>query len=155
MFTARDMYIADKGQLVVSLFSLFNIVNGQDEKYNQGELLRWLGESVWFPTNLLPNNNLQWTPIDSSSAKLTYNYKGLSVFYIVSFNNSGEITQLETKRYREENLETWIGKFADYKQVNGIVIPTSIEAIWKLEKGDCSYARFKVKKIEYNIPAKF
>jgi hypothetical protein len=27
LFTARDMYIADKGRLIVSLFSLFNIVD--------------------------------------------------------------------------------------------------------------------------------
>lgn len=156
MFTACDMYIADKGRLVVSLFSLFNIVNGQGEKYNQGELLRWLGESVWFPTNLLPNVNLQWTPIDSLSAKLSFSYNGLSVFYIVRFNNTGEITQVETKRYKgEENLETWIGKLTQYKEINGIVIPTTIEGVWKLEKGDYSYAKFYVKKIEYNKPEKF
>jgi hypothetical protein len=55
MFTARDMYIANTGRLVVSLFGVYNIVDGKGEKFNQGELLRWLGESVWFPTNLLPN----------------------------------------------------------------------------------------------------
>ena len=156
MFTARDMYIADKGRLVVSLFSVYNIVDSKGEKFNQGELLRWLGESVWFPTNLLPDKNLQWTTIDKVSAKLTFNYNGLTVFYIVTFNRNGEITQLETKRYMgEENLETWIGKLTEYKEINGIVIPTTIEGIWKLEKGDYSYAKFKVKKIEYNKPEKF
>lgn len=153
MFTARDMYIANKGRLVVSLFSLFNIVNGQGENYNQGELLRWLGESVWFPTNLLPGKNLQWTAIDNLSAKLSFNCNGLSIFYIVKFNNTGEIVQFETKRYMDkENLETWIGKSTEYKEINGIVVPTTIEAVWKLEKGDFSYAKFNVKKIEYNKP---
>lgn len=156
MFTARDMYIADKGRLVVSLFSVFNIVNGKGEKFDQGELLRWLGESVWFPTNLLPSKNLQWVPIDNVTAKLTFNYNNLSVFYIVTFNDIGEITQLETKRYMgEDNLETWVGKLEEYKEINGILIPTAIEAVWKLEKGDYSYAKFKVKKIDYDQPQKF
>lgn len=156
MFVARDMYIADKGKLVVSLFSLFNIVNAQGEKYNQGELLRWLGESVWFPTNLLPNKNLQWSAIDNLSAKLTFNYDGLFVFYTVRFNDSGEITQIETKRYYgEENLETWIGKLTEYKEINGIIIPTTIEAVWKLKAGDFSYAKFNVKVIDYARPGKF
>ena len=83
MFTARDTYIAGKGQLVVSLFSLFRIVNSQGEKIDQGEVLRWLGESVWFPTNLLPSENLQWLPIDSTSAKLTLNYNNIEVSYDV------------------------------------------------------------------------
>jgi hypothetical protein len=39
-FTARDQYIADKGSLVVSLFSLFKVADYTGEKFNQGELLR-------------------------------------------------------------------------------------------------------------------
>ncbi len=152
MFTARDMYIADKGRLVVTLLSLFKIVDGQGESFDQGELLRWLGESVWFPTNLLPSENLQWSPIDSLSAKLIYNYNNINIYYIVSFNDKGEITQMQTERYMTEDLETWVGKFRNYKEINGILIPTEIEAIWKLEEGDYSYVKFNLKKIEYDKP---
>jgi len=156
MFTARDMYIANEGRLIVSLFSVYNIVDGKGKKYNQGELLRWVGESVWFPTNLLPTENLKWSPIDNLSAKLTFTYNDLSVFYIVRFDNAGEITEMETKRYMgEEQLETWVGKLSNYKLVNGIKIPFKIEAMYRLEKGDFSYAKFNVKKIVYNNPAKF
>ena len=155
MFTARDMYLANKGRLVVTLLSLFKIVDGQGESFNQGELLRWLGESVWFPTNLLPSENLQWSPIDSSSAKLTFDYNDISVSYDVNFNDNNEITQMKTKRYMEEGrLETWVGKFRNYKEINGIIIPTEIEAIWKLKEGDYSYVRFNIKKIEYDKPVR-
>jgi hypothetical protein len=156
LFTACDMYITDTGRLVVSLFNVYSIVDDKGEKLNQGQLLRWLGESVWFPTNLLPNKNLQWTPIDNTSAKLTFSHNGLTIFYIVTFNEVGEIIQLETKRYMGNgNLETWFGKLTEYKEMNGILIPTTIEGIWKLAKGDYSYANFKIKKIEYNKPEKF
>jgi hypothetical protein len=153
LFTARDMYMSGKGRIIVTLFSLINIVNGEGIKYDQGELLRWLGESVWFPTNLLPSEYLKWSPIDSISAGLSLNYNDLSLFYKVSFNEKGEITQLETKRYMgEENLETWVGKLNNYKEMKGIKIPTKIEGIWRLKTGDFSYAKFKVTKIEYNKP---
>ena len=156
MFTARDMYIGAKGNLVVSLFSLLTIVNAQGEQYNQGELIRWLGESILFQTNFLPSENLHWTPIDNLSAKLNYNYNGLSLFFIMRFNTNGEIIEMETKRYMDEkNLETWIIKLADYKRINQILIPTSFEVLWRLKKGDLSYAKFNLKKIEYNIPEKF
>ena len=156
LFTVRDMYISGKGRIIVSLFSLFKIVNGEGPNYNQGELLRWLGEGVWFPTNLLPNEYLKWTSIDSESAGLTFNYNGLSLFYKVSFNEKGEITQLETERYMgEERLENWIGRVSDYKEINGILIPTKIEAIWRLGSGDFSYARFNVKNIEYDKAERF
>ncbi|WP_057954151.1 DUF6544 family protein [Salinivirga cyanobacteriivorans] len=150
MFKAVDQFINGKGSLKVRLFSLFPIVNEQGKHVDEAELLRWLGESVWFPTNLLPSENLKWLAIDSSSAKLTYSYKGLEVYYIVRFNENGEIIQLETERYMEKGrLEKWIGKVAEYKEFNGIKIPTHIEAIWKLNSGDFKYADFYVDTIEY------
>lgn len=151
MFTARDMFINDKGKLVVSLFSVFRVVNGKGQKYNQGELLRWLGESVWFPTNLLPSENLQWTPINNESARLVFTHQDLSLFYIVKFNKADEIEEIETKRYMgEKDLETWLGRLSEYKNINGISIPTTIEAIYKLDNRDYSYAKFHIKEIEYN-----
>ena len=60
MFVARDMYIAEKERMVVSLFSVFNVVNAKGDVYEQGELLRWLCESVMYPTNFLPSNRLSW-----------------------------------------------------------------------------------------------
>jgi hypothetical protein len=156
MFVARDMYISDKGRLVVSVLSLVNVVNVKGEQYDQGELLRWLGESVLYPTNFLPNERLHWSPIDSQSAKLTYHYQGLSLFFKITFNEIGELTELETKRYMDEkNLETWIIKATDYKEMNNVLIPTNFDVIWRLEKGDFSYAKFKITEVEYNKPERF
>lgn len=156
MFIARDMYIADKGSLVVSLFSLYNVVDVKGEQYNQGELLRWLGESVLYPTNLLPSAKLKWIAIDSQTAKLTFNYNGLSLFFNLTFNDVGEITQMETKRYMDEtNLENWVIKCADYKELNNVIIPSTFEVLWRLQKGDFSYAKFKIERIEYDVPERF
>lgn len=156
IFIARDMYIADKGRLIVTLLSLFNVVNAKGEQYNQGELLRWLGESVLYPTNFLPNERLQWSPINDTSAKLTFNYKGLSLFFKITFNEIGEITEMETKRYMDEkNLETWVIKATDYKELNNVFIPTSYDVLWRLQKGDFSYAKFNITEIEYNKPNRF
>ncbi|EOR96684.1 hypothetical protein ADIARSV_0107 [Arcticibacter svalbardensis MN12-7] len=155
MFTARDLYISDKGGLKVSLLSLFTIVNGKGEKFNQGELLRWLSENIWFPTNLLPGDRLDWSSIDAQTARLTFDYNDISLFLIASFNAIGEITQLETKRYLGEGgLETWLIKLNNYKEFDGILVPTSAEAIWKLTDGDHSYAKFNVRKLVYNKPSK-
>ncbi len=156
MFTARDMYIGDKGRLVVSLFSAINILDAKGAHYNQGELLRWLGESVLYPTNLLPDDKLYWIAIDEYSAKVIFNYMGLSLFFIASINDIGEITQLETERYMDEkNLEKWVIKIENYKTINGVVVPTKFEVLWRLQKGDFSYAKFNIRKIEYGNPKMF
>jgi len=151
MFTARDMYIADKGRLIVSLFSLYRVVDAKGEQYDEGELLRWLGESILYPTSLLPDERLKWAGIDSNSAKLTFSYKGLLLFFIITFNEIGEIIQMETKRYMDKTkLETWVIKFDEYKEINNVMVPLKFEVLWRLEKGDFSYAKFNITKIEYN-----
>jgi hypothetical protein len=156
MFTAIDRYIKDSGRLAVSLFSLFPIVDGSGETFDQGEILRWLGESVMYPTNLLPSEILNWTAIDALNAKLTFNYNGLSLFFLVTFNPEGEIIQMETERYMDkDHLETWIIKLAVYKELNNILIPTAFEVCWKLKGVDLSYAKFYIKEIEYDRPHRF
>lgn len=151
-FTAIDRYRNAKGSIAVSLFSLFKIVGGSGPDYDQGELLRWLGESVWFPTNLLPSGQLSWLPVDANTAVLQFNQPHLSLVYTVTFSENGAITQLETKRYmNKKKLETWIGRMSDYKKMNDVVIPAKIEAIWKLEGKEYPYARFRVKDMQYNI----
>jgi hypothetical protein len=154
LFTARDMYIADKGRLVVSILSLIKVVDAKGAAYNQGELLRWLGESVLYPTNLLPSEWLQWSAIDSHSARLDFNYKDLSLFYIVTFNDLGEITQLETERYMDEKqLATWIIRLEKYVELNDVTVPTVFEVMWRLEKGDFSYAKFRMTDVQYRTSA--
>jgi hypothetical protein len=156
MFVARDMYISKQGRLTVSLFSTCNIVDAKGGKYNQGELLRWLGESVLYPTNLLPSDRLKWFHIDSNKAKLTYDYDGLSLFFICTFNKIGEIIEMETDRYMgENNIQTWVIKASDYKPFNQVYVPTIFNVLWRIEKLDYSYAKFEITEVEYNIPEKF
>ena len=157
MFVARDMYISNQGRLIVTLFSVYNIVDAKGkEKYDIGEILRWLGESILYPTNFLPNERLQWFPIDSNTARLTFNYNGLSLFFKITINEAGEITEMETKRYMgDDNLETWVIKATNYRELNNVLIPTVFDVLWRLDKGDFSYAKFNITEVEYDKPERF
>ena len=108
-----------------------------------------------FPTALLPSENLRWVPIDNDSAKVIFTDKNLTVDGIFYFNEEGQITQFKTKRYKDKNLENFTGYYSDYRAVDGMKVPFYLEATWNLESGDFRYAKFKVKKIEYNNPSKF
>lgn len=154
--SARDMFLFDKGRLVVTLLKALKIADKKGKSFDQGELYRWLGESVWFPTNLLPSKNLEWQSVDDHSAILIYNYKDIHLKYLVRFNEMFEIIEFETQRnFDEFQVKTWIGNCSNYQEVNGIKIPMNIKATWRLSKGDHTYANFEVSKIEYGIPEKF
>lgn len=157
LVTVSDSYISDKGRFTASLFAAVRVITKKDEQYNKEALLRWLGESILFPTNLLPSERLQWTAIDDNSAQLDVAYKGLVLMYLIKFNDKGEIVELETKkRSMDKNkLETFIIRPTQYEERNGIVIPIRAEALWRLKEGDFSYAKFNITAIEYDKPEKF
>jgi hypothetical protein len=156
MFVAQDLYIADQGRLIVTLFSLLRVVDGKGPQYDQGELLRWLGESILYPTNFLPSDKLHWFPIDATTAKLTFEYQGLSLFFVLTFNAKGEITEMKTERYMDlDTLATWVIKVSDYKKLNRMLIPTRFEILWRLAAGDFSYAKFDITTLVYDQPTKF
>ena len=149
--TARDMYVADKGRLIVSVLWFINVVNGRGKHYDQGELLRWLAESVLYPTNLLPSERLAWLPVNRDSARIIFKYSGLELGLTVRFNETGEIIEMEAERYMDEsNLETWIIQVSDYKLFAGILIPSYFEVNWRLKKGTFCYAKFNITQVEYD-----
>lgn len=155
VFHARDSYVSNKGNLSVYLFGFLRIVNKKGSSLNQAELLRWLGESVWMPTNLLPNEYITWSTINDSTSKLTMEYNGISVFYDVYFNSTGQIIRLETERYMEDTKKKWIGEVSNYNEVEGMMVPTNIKASWILDNEKYTYADFQVTEFDFNNPNKY
>ncbi|NRB50546.1 MAG: hypothetical protein HRU41_22950 [Saprospiraceae bacterium] len=149
-FSAVDKYIKGKGNLKVKLFSLYPVVNAKGPAADQGEFLRWLAEAVWFPTALLPSEKLSWEAIDERSAKIYYHDKNIQVEGTFQFNELGQITQFNAKRFMDENhQEEWTTRCRDYRLVNGMHIPHYAEAIWNLEDGDFCYAKFELDEVSY------
>lgn len=150
---ARDTYFQGKGNVLIKLLSTITLGDAKGKGVNQASLLRFLGESVWFPTALLPGDKLRWEAVDDRSAKLMLSDSGIEVSALVHFNDKGEITQFTTDRYMDTTLEKWTGYCREYRENNGVRIPAEIEAVWNLESGDFSYARFRVIDIEFNKPS--
>ena len=150
LFKATDSFMNGKGRLKVKLLGVIPIVNAKGSEIDQAELLRWLGESVLFPTNLLPGNGISWHPLDMDHARLNYRFRDLDISYTVTFNYNGEISKIEALRYREkEKLERWVGKTSDYMDFNGYMVPSHIEASWFIGKEEFRYVDFRVKTIKY------
>lgn len=156
LFTATDSFIRHKGSLKVWLFSCVRIMSRSGAGIDEGELLRWLAETVWFPTSLLPNKYITWEPLNDSCAKLILNYKSKIVSCTVHFNEHDEIYKIESTRFFEKNRkEKWVGQLGRYEYHNNFYIPTRVEAAWILDGTKRSYALFEITSIDYNLPLRF
>lgn len=151
----RDKYWDGKGSMLIKLLSLFTVADSKGKEINQGTLLRYLAEMVWFPTAVL-NEYLTWDEVDNDHAKATMTYKDITASGVFTFNDQGEVIKFEAERYGEFDknfsLELWSISLRDYKEFDGIKVPAKGNVTWKLETGDFNWFNFEITEIEYNKP---
>jgi hypothetical protein len=153
----HDAYVNGRAVLTARLFGLFTVMESPDSpELAQGELIRFLAEAPWYPTALLPGPNLSWAPVDDHSARLTLTDGGTEVSLQVRFNEDGLIESVYTDgRYREvDGTQTkvpWEGRFWNYEEREGMMIPLDGEVAWLLPEGRWPYWRGHIEEIHYEL----
>ncbi len=158
IITAHDKFIAGKGNMTVKLLGLIKVAEMEGNKVDQGELLRFLAEGVWFPT-IFVEDFILWEPVDDSTAKASIEINDVSVSALFHFNEKSEIARITAKRYMEKHgkftLEDWEIINREYKTVNGMLIPSKSEVIWNLKEGAFLWYKPEILEIEYNVTSTF
>ena len=152
--TVIDSYQQGVGQLQAKMLNLFTLADESNTKeLNSGELLRYLAESVWFPTALLPSQRLQWQAVDDSSATATLIDADNTVSMTFHFNEANEIVRATAQRFRlvgdQQVLSTWNGYYTNYQRRDGFMIPTEAWVSWGDGDDEWQYWRGRVDSIEY------
>ena len=149
----RDGYQDGKGQLLIKLFSLFPVASAEGEELDQGAMMRYLNEMMWFPTAFL-GDNISWKAIDENSAQVTLSFKDKNVSAVMYFDDEGKLINFVAQRYFSTgngfSLETWETPISDYKNINGFNLPIKGSAVWKLSSGDYTYIDILIDEITYN-----
>jgi len=154
----RDKYFEGKGNMLIKPLSLFTVADGKGEEIDQGSMLRYLAETVWFPSAAL-EEYITWEEIEADQAKATMTYGDVAASGIFTFNEKGEVVRFEAKRFGEFDgefsLEIWSIQLRDYREIEGIRVPTKGEVTWELEEGDFKWFVFEVQEIQYNQPTHY
>jgi hypothetical protein len=152
----HDTYLLEEGSLHASLLGLFTVANmhGTPEN-NQGELLRFFAEALWYPTALLPSQGVRWEAIDDNSARATLSDGATTVSVVFQFNAEGTITTFRADaRYRDKFAAMpWGGRFWDYAVRDGMLIPLEGEVGWEYPEGMRLYFKGKTTEISYEFAA--
>lgn len=148
--TARDKYIDGKGNMWIKLTPFITIANETGPGMDQGSLMRYFNEMMWFPTAFL-HENITWETIDDTSVKATIHDHGHKESCTLYINEHGQLTNFVAKRYREDTMDTWSTPLTKYGEFHGLRLPLEGEAVWHLESGDFSYIKLTITDIEYNV----
>lgn len=151
----RDRYIDGKGKMLIKLLSVVPMVESKGPKIDQGSLLRYLAEIVWYPSAAL-QEYIDWEQLDSTTAKATIEYGGISASGIFRFNKKGDVTAFESNRYYERKegatLEKWLITIDEnsYHRITGIRVPTSAKISWKLAGNNFTWYKLQLDSLRFN-----
>ncbi|WP_372921461.1 DUF6920 family protein [Roseovarius sp.] len=156
----HDAYVAGTGVLRPALFGLFSLGTVQGEgEIARGELVRWLAESVWYPTVLLPGQGVTWQAVDDASAQAILTDGPNTLTMVFRFGQDGLVSGI---RVEERGalvggatvMMPWEGHFGDYRLQDGMMVPFRGEVSWITPQGECPYFRGTVKRVDYRFAAR-
>ena len=156
LLRARDEYRAGHGHMFARLAGLFTVFDVRGEELDQGTMMRYLNEMMWFPIAFL-GDNVTWQAVDDRSAGVTFHDGGKSVSARLHFDATGRLTNFAALRYREMagefSLDPWSTPITAYGARAGLNLPVRGQAVWNLPAGDLLYAELEITEIEYNATA--
>jgi hypothetical protein len=153
----RDTLVRGHAGMTVKSFGLMKVAETHGPELDRAALVRWLAETPWIPTALLPGRGLVWEPVDHRSARATIEAHGYQVSAVFEFGEDGRIERITSRdrgRMEEGRLvpRTFVGILDDYRRHSGMMIPHRAEAQWILDDNEIfTYARLEILTAEFGF----
>lgn len=151
-----DSYVTGNGLLHAAVLGLFTVANvSGGGEIAKAEFMRYFAEAVWYPTALLPSQDVKWQAVDSTSANATIVDGPLSITLLFRFNDAGLIESFRAEARNATSVGDepislpWEGRFSNYQDHDGMKIPFAGEVAYMRPSGRETYFRGQVSSLHY------
>ena len=149
---AKDSLADGRGGMHVRLLNLFSVVDATGPEMDQGALMRWLNETMWFP-QVWATSVISWESVDDLRAIGRVSAGDQSVEAEFIFDAEGRLVDFGADRYRIDGetaaLVPWRTPLSDHGTFDGVEVPVRGCALWELEAGDLEYIRLQITELRY------
>ena len=145
----RDRFENGKGRMLIRMLGLFSIADAQGPETDQGTLVRYLAEMIWYPWFAL-SPDILWETIDEHRAMATLRIRGTEGSGVFTFNDQHRPVAFNAQRYYgrkgTSTLEHWHVEMdpTSYREFDGVSVPTKSVVRWDLEGGKFEWLQLEV-----------
>ena len=136
----------------VKVLGVFSIVDEEGPEMDQGSLLRWLNETMWFPS-VWATDVISWEAVDDAVAIASVTADGLTVSAELRFDEQGRLINFTADRFRDTDdgavLTKWATPLRAHARFNHIELPSEGGGVWHLPDGEFEYIQLRITDIEY------
>ncbi len=151
----RDGFVAGEGRMQGAVLGIVTVVDAKPTAaLATAALTRYLGETLWFPSALLPGQGVSWEAIDAERARATLVAGDVCATLEFRFDASGRVASVFTpERLFDDGknppiLRPWQARIDGYVQHAGTWVPRDAVAEWLLPTGPFAYWRGTATSIE-------
>ena len=154
LLRGKDTFLDGTGRMLITAAGLLPIVDATGPELDQGEMLRFLSEMMWFPAAFL-GENISFEPLDEGSAHVSLTHAGRTVTGTIFVDQDGKLTRFEADRSYpgdggNPSFQRWSTPVDEYGEFNGLRIPVRARAVWSLPAGDLEYIRITITELQYD-----
>ena len=152
----RDAYVAGRGSVEMRVLGLIPVAQASGSALDQGALLRYLNEVLWFPAAALSPFITTWEPVDAHAACATMRFEGATGTATFFFDDAGRPVDMVAERQdlARGRLETWSTPLREYGELEGVRIPVAGQGVWRYDTGDFAYIDLRITSLELDPPSR-
>jgi hypothetical protein len=153
----HDVYAGGVGTLHAAVQGLFSLANQHGAgDVARGELMRFMMETAWYPTALLPSQGTTWAALDDVSADATMVDGDIRMTMRFTFGADGLIESVRADARGalvggKVVMMPWEGRLSDYQERAGLRVPLTGEAAWLVQGGRKPYWRGTITSATYEF----
>lgn len=143
-FEGIDRYGNGTGSMKGVLAKLFTLFDQRGESMDKACLVTVLAECLVVP-NVALQDYITWEEIDETHAKATISYYGISAGGVFVFDEEGALRSFTTgdrvavDMDGTERQAEWTAVLDDYRERDGLRLPTVLQSVWHFPEGDFLY----------------
>ena len=146
--TVIDAYEDGHGRLQVKLGGIVPVkkITGQDT--DTGEIQRYLASVVFCPPMLLNHPTLEWNALGPFMLRLRERQDPTGATVDLELSEEGRPLVCRANRPRlvgkQAVLTPWSGTASEFREHEGLRVPTRLEVTWELPEGEFTYFRGEI-----------
>jgi len=135
-FIGADYCFNNFARMRFSIWGIIPVVNAHNQDITRSAIGRFVGESFWLPSALLPQNSVDWQAIDDNTIEASMKVDDEPVILKFVIDSKGKVLKVSLLRWgdkTEDGSHTYIpfgGEVLSEKTFEGFTIPSQINVGW-------------------------
>jgi len=152
---STETYLDNRGSVISRLWSSVKIESSLGEEIDKSSLVRYLIESVYYPTVWKDTSLIKWKEIDSLNVKAFIKFGVNHASAVFHFDNEGYIKSVSSNdKYLNARgiLESipFTQFYSEYREYDNLIIPSKITMEWDFDGNKFTFGKFSITSFDIN-----